>query len=135
LELALLGEPAVFLPLAEPLVPLQAQRSGLGGCGAADAGVGVELILDLISRRARHLVEPRGVGEERPDRLRRLRKMRFLAIAVDRRHARVSGGASAPSLSQIRQTLAMVSPAPAAGGVPRGLEPLAETFQTNINSL
>src|SRR4029077_12693752 len=30
LEWAPLGEPAVFLPLAEPLVPLQAQRSGLG---------------------------------------------------------------------------------------------------------
>jgi hypothetical protein len=29
----------------------------------------------------------------------------------------------------------MVSPPPAAAGLLRSLEPLAETFQTNINSL
>jgi hypothetical protein len=31
--------------------------------------------------------------------------------------------------------LAMVSPPPAPAGLPRGLEPMAKTFQTNINSL
>jgi hypothetical protein len=29
----------------------------------------------------------------------------------------------------------MVSPPPAAVGLPGGLEPMAKTFQTNINSL
>ena len=87
LELALLGEPAVFLPLAEPLVPLQTQRTGLGGRGPPGAAIGVEPIRHLIGRRAGHFVEPRGIGEERPDRLGRLREMRLLAVAVDRCHA------------------------------------------------
>ena len=110
LELALLREPAVFLPLAEPLVPLQAHGSGLGGCGPVGAAVGVDPIRDPIRHRARHFVKPRGIGEKRPDRLRRPREMRLLAIAIDRCHAQYSVAAGATSLSQIRQMLSMVSP-------------------------
>src|SRR5580700_12168615 len=103
LELPLLGEPAVFLPLAEPFVPLQAQGTGLGGRGTTGATIGVEPIRHLIGRRAGHFVKPRGIGKERPDRLRRLRETRLLAVAVDRRHARIPVAAGAASLSQIRQ--------------------------------
>ena len=87
LELALLAEPAVFLPFAEPLVPLQSQGTGLGGRGPPRAAIGVEPIRHLIGRRASHFVEPRGIGEERPDRFGRLRETRFLAVAIDRCHA------------------------------------------------
>ncbi len=108
-ELALLGKPAVLLPLAEPFVPLQSHGTDLGGRGAPRAAVGVEPIRDPIGRRAGHFVKPRAIGEERPDRLGRLRKMRLLAVAIDRLHAQVSGAAGASSLSQIRQASSMVS--------------------------
>jgi len=72
-ELALLGEPAVFLPLAEPFVPLQSHGTGLGGRGAAGAAIGVDPIRNLIGRRADHFVKARGIGQERPYRLGRLR--------------------------------------------------------------
>ena len=134
LELALLGEPAIFLPFAEPFVPLQSHGTGLGGCGAPRAAIGVEPIRHLIGRCAGHFVEPRGIGQERPDRLRRQREMRFLAVAIDRCHAQDSVAAGAASLSQIRQMSSMVSPSREAVNLPCSLEPFAENFQTNINS-
>jgi hypothetical protein len=133
LELPLLGEPAVFLPLAEPLVPVQAQGTGLGGRGPPGAAIGVEPIRHLIGRRSGHFVEPRGIGEKRPDRLGRLREMRLLAVPIDRCHVSVAAGAT--SLSQIRQMSSKVSPPSDVANLPCSLEPFAQTFQTNINSL
>ena len=131
LELALLGEPAVFLPLAEPLVPLQSQRTGLGGRGTMGAAIGVEPIRHLIGR-APTISLSRAVSAETARSLRAIARNAFLAVAVDRCHAQFSGAAS---LSQIRQMSSMVSRPREAVNPPCSLEPFARHFLTNINSL
>ena len=85
-KIARLTEPAVFLPLAVPLLPFHPQWSNRDRGKTVDAALGVRTLFDSVARRTRHLVKPRGIRDEGPDRLRRQGEMPFLAVAIDGLH-------------------------------------------------
>ena len=79
-EVASLGGPPVFLPLAETFLPFQFQRANRGSGVAANTALGVWALLDSIDGRAGRIIGARGIGNEGPDRLRRLGEMPLLAV-------------------------------------------------------
>ena len=87
-EIARPGRCAVFLPLAVAVLPAQPQRADARRWRGGGCGLGVGAFLDPVDRRAGQFVDARGIGDERPNRFRRLGVMPFLAVAIEDFHRR-----------------------------------------------
>ena len=87
LVLSDLEKAVILLPFAKILFPSRREGPDLATDEAADTALGVDPFFEPVGREATQFPKAGGVGDERPNRRRRLSETTFLAVAIDCSHS------------------------------------------------